>query len=87
MHSCLWLLMWLAVCPSKLPGQRPVRTHCTPPSSRCTFQALQSDPSADAHEALARAYIKGERYLEAAEAALKAITVDAGLAKAYLRRG
>ncbi|KIY94503.1 putative Protein SUGT1 like protein, partial [Monoraphidium neglectum] len=50
-------------------------------------EALQSDPSADAHEALARAYIKGERYLEAAEAALKAITVDAGLAKAYLRRG
>ncbi|KAI8467821.1 MAG: SGS domain-containing protein [Monoraphidium minutum] len=50
-------------------------------------EALKAEPSADAHEALARAYIKGESYLEAAEAALKAITLDGGQAKAYLRRG
>ena len=50
-------------------------------------QALKAEPTADVHEALARAYIKGEQYLEAAEAALKATTLDPDLAKAYLRRG
>jgi hypothetical protein len=36
---------------------------------------------------LARVHIKSEQYLEAAEAALKATTLDAGMAKGYLRRG
>lgn len=54
---------------------------------RTTQQALKADPTADVNEALARAYIKGEQYMEAAEAALKAVTLDPSLAKAYLRRG
>jgi len=61
--------------------------HRVPANSTRYQQALKSDPSADVHEALARCHIKAEQYLEAAEAALKAITLDAGLAKAYLRRG
>lgn len=50
-------------------------------------EALKAKPSANTHEAIARCYIKMEQYMEAAESALKAITLDAGMAKAYLRRG
>ena len=74
-------------CPPRLQAAAP---RARPPPRRPPprpAQALAGAPSADVHEALARAHIKGGAHLEAAEAALKAITLDAGMAKAYLRRG
>jgi tetratricopeptide (TPR) repeat protein len=73
-----------SVGPAGLRGATDPEARASPPP---TPQALQAAPSADAHEALARAYIKGEAYLDAAEAALKAVTLDPQQAKAYLRRG
>lgn len=75
-----------------IAAPRPARSSLSQPASApspCPSrpQVLAASPSADAAEALARAHIKGEAYLEAAEAALKAITLDPGMAKAYLRRG
>jgi suppressor of G2 allele of SKP1 len=49
---------------------------------------LELEPSnGSIWEARAHAHIKLEQYVEAAADALKAIELDPGLAKAYLRKG
>lgn len=79
-----------AVLCASSPPFLPTSNNLDPPKQqqqRSLGQALAAAPSADVHEALARAHIKGEAYLEAAEAALKALTLDPAMAKAHLRRG
>ena len=50
-------------------------------------QALGLEPSSSTYEARANAYIKLEKYIEAADDANKAIALDKNNAKAYLRKG
>lgn len=59
-----------------------------PTPLRPCLQALKADPSsAKVYESRAHAHLKLEQYMEAAEDASKAIELDGGLAKAYLRKG